>query len=277
MTTNGTQRPNQCGSHAAGGSRHLSAETVRKILETARATFEQLATSALDDLTLQREFGDTYEALGDLEQALRAYRDGLAIAERLAVSDPTNTEWQRGLSVSYSRIGNVLMAQGKLDEALQAYRDTLVTTERLAALDRSNTLWQSDLEVTIANINGIAGNLILAHNFVTALEAVDQAISLAPDKVLFYKARFRAGRRRIHRREWRRLGRAAAKASASKDLKGVKPSTRTEIPVFLLADVARLARAPISSLVSRPESSGRCSLHKHECRKLYHCAFGFFA
>ncbi len=57
----------------------MSAETVRKILETARATFEQLATSAPDDLALQRsraamlsEFGDTYLTLGDLEQALKA-------------------------------------------------------------------------------------------------------------------------------------------------------------------------------------------------------------
>src|SRR5262249_15428715 len=32
----------------------MSAETVRKILETARATFERLATSAPDDQTLQR-------------------------------------------------------------------------------------------------------------------------------------------------------------------------------------------------------------------------------
>src|SRR5262249_12688106 len=45
----------------------MSAGTVRKILETARATFEQLATSAPDDPALQRsrsvmldEFGDTY-------------------------------------------------------------------------------------------------------------------------------------------------------------------------------------------------------------------------
>src|SRR6266446_3986218 len=66
----------------------MSAESVRKILETAKATFEQLAASAPDDLTLQRnrsamlnEFGDTYLALGNVEQALRAYRGGLAIAE----------------------------------------------------------------------------------------------------------------------------------------------------------------------------------------------------
>src|SRR5262249_28098774 len=76
----------------------MRAEAVRKILETARATFEQLTASAPDDLALQRsraamlsEFGDTYLSLGDLDQALKLYREGLAISERLANSDPNNT------------------------------------------------------------------------------------------------------------------------------------------------------------------------------------------
>ena len=96
----------------------MRAEAVRKILETARATFEQLTASASDDLTLQRsrsvmldEFGDTYLTLGDLEQALKAYRDGLAIRERLVAADRSNTEWQRGLSISYNNVGDVLKAQ----------------------------------------------------------------------------------------------------------------------------------------------------------------------
>src|SRR5262249_55028791 len=118
----------------------MSAETVRKILETARATFEQLATSAPDDLTLQRsraamlsQFGDTYFTLGDLDQALKAYRDSLAIMEHLAATDRSNTQWQRDLSVSNDRVGNVLVDQGKLDEALNAYRDGLAIAEHLAA------------------------------------------------------------------------------------------------------------------------------------------------
>jgi tetratricopeptide (TPR) repeat protein len=41
-------------------------------------------------------------AQGDLAGALKSYRDGLAIAERLAQSDPGNAGWQRDLSVSYN-------------------------------------------------------------------------------------------------------------------------------------------------------------------------------
>src|SRR5205823_105623 len=98
----------------------------------AQATFEQLAASAPDDQALQRsrsvmleQFGDTYLTLGDLEQALKAYRDSFAIRERLAAADPSNTAWQRDLAVSYNRIGDVLMSQGNLEEALKAYREGL--------------------------------------------------------------------------------------------------------------------------------------------------------
>jgi tetratricopeptide (TPR) repeat protein len=84
-------------------------------------------------------------AQGGLDEALNAYRNDLAISERLAAADPSNTEWQRDLSISYEKVGDVLVAEGKLDEALRTYRDELAIVERLAAGDRSNTLWQNDL------------------------------------------------------------------------------------------------------------------------------------
>jgi hypothetical protein len=63
---------------------------------------------------------------------LKSFRDGLAIRDRLAKSDPGNGGWQRDLSVSYIKIGDVLMAQGNLPEALKSYRDGLVIRDRLA-------------------------------------------------------------------------------------------------------------------------------------------------
>ena len=94
-------------------------------------------------------------AQGKLDEALTACRDGLAIAERLAAADRSNTEWQRDLSVSYERVGNVLVAQGKLDEALKAYRDGLAIRERLAAADRSNTQWQRDLSGAFKKVGDV--------------------------------------------------------------------------------------------------------------------------
>jgi predicted negative regulator of RcsB-dependent stress response len=46
---------------------------------------------------------------------------------------------RQNLSISYNKVGDVLVAQGKLEEALKAYHDGLAIRERLAAADRSNT------------------------------------------------------------------------------------------------------------------------------------------
>jgi tetratricopeptide (TPR) repeat protein len=57
---------------------------------------------------------------GNLPEAMKSYRDGLAIADRLAKADPNDADWQLDLSVSYNKIGDVLKAQGHLPEAMKS-------------------------------------------------------------------------------------------------------------------------------------------------------------
>ena len=80
--------------------------------------------------------------------ALEAYRECLRVRERLAAQDPTNAGWQRDLSASHNRVGDVLLAQGDAVGALEAYRETLRVHERLAAQDPTNADWQRDLSVS---------------------------------------------------------------------------------------------------------------------------------
>jgi tetratricopeptide (TPR) repeat protein len=91
------------------------------------------------------KIGDVLVAQGNLPEALKSFRDGLAIRERLAQTDPGNAGWQRDLSVSYNKIGDVLVAQGNLPEALKLFRDGLAIRDRLAQSDPSNAGWQFDL------------------------------------------------------------------------------------------------------------------------------------
>src|SRR5205823_3149240 len=91
------------------------------------------------------------------EEASNAYRHSLDIRERLAAADRSNTQWQRDLSISDEKVGDMLNAQGKLDEALKSYRDSLVIRERLAAADRSNTEWQRDLSIYVRQSRGRVG------------------------------------------------------------------------------------------------------------------------
>jgi hypothetical protein len=73
-------------------------------------------------------------AQGDLPGALSSYRDSLAIRDRLTKIDPSNTDWQFGLSISYGEVGDVQMAQGDLPGALTSYREGLAINERGPAL-----------------------------------------------------------------------------------------------------------------------------------------------
>jgi tetratricopeptide (TPR) repeat protein len=68
-------------------------------------------------------------AQGKLDEALKAYREDLAIAERFAAVDRSNTQWQHDSSVSYDRVGVTLVAQGEIDEAAKNYRDALAIRE----------------------------------------------------------------------------------------------------------------------------------------------------
>src|SRR5262249_48538591 len=117
--------------------RGMRAASVRKILETAKSTFEQLAASAPDDLGIQRsrgamlsEFGDTYLALGDLASARTAYEEMHVIAGALVKVDPGNVQWQHDLSVSFGKNGDVRRAAGQSSEALAAYRKGLAIAQQ---------------------------------------------------------------------------------------------------------------------------------------------------
>jgi hypothetical protein len=50
---------------------------------------------------------------------------------------------QHDLSVSYEKVGNVLVAQGSLAEALKSYQASLAIREGLAKSDRSNAGWNA--------------------------------------------------------------------------------------------------------------------------------------
>jgi tetratricopeptide (TPR) repeat protein len=101
-----------------------------------------------DFLVSYNKLGDAAEAQGKLEEAARAYGDGLGIAKKLAAGDPGNTQWQRVIYVSYIKLGEIAQAQGKLEVAAQAYSDSLGIAEKLAESDPGNSLWQRDLWVS---------------------------------------------------------------------------------------------------------------------------------
>ncbi len=85
--------------------------------------------------------------------------------ERLAAADPANTGWQRDLSVSHEKLGDVAAAAGDLTAARTAYQASLDIAERLAAANPANTGWQRDLSVShnkLGDVAAAAGDLTAA-------------------------------------------------------------------------------------------------------------------
>jgi tetratricopeptide (TPR) repeat protein len=113
------------------------------------------------------------KAQGDLAAALASYQVSLAIAERLAKADPGNAGWQRDLSVSHERIGDVQQAQGDLAAAVASYQASLAIAERLAKADPGNAGWQHDRIVSYVKLAGVDRKA--SRSFLTrALETAQQ-------------------------------------------------------------------------------------------------------
>ena len=99
--------------------------------------------------------GDTEAAQGNLKTAEQLYHEANQFMQQRADSDPSNAGWQRDLSVSLNKIGNILSAQGKLDEAKAVFEKDLAIAQTLADNDPSNAGWQRDLSVSFEKIAGI--------------------------------------------------------------------------------------------------------------------------
>ncbi len=84
--------------------------------------------------------------------ALTSYQASDAIRGRLATADPGNAGWQRDLSVSHNRIGDVQRAQGDLVAALTSYQASHDLFERVAAADPGNAGWQRDLALSFGRV-----------------------------------------------------------------------------------------------------------------------------
>jgi hypothetical protein len=100
-------------------------------------------------------------AQGDGPAALKAYQAVLATNEGLAKRDPANTQWQRDLSVSNNKIGDVLVVQGDGPGALAAYQAGLAIREGLAKRDPANTEWQVDVAVSCAKLGSLDSLLLI--------------------------------------------------------------------------------------------------------------------
>jgi tetratricopeptide (TPR) repeat protein len=150
-------------------------------LDAAQAAFERVigigspsdshwvfwARIGLGDVSLQR---------GDPAGALTSYRNGLAVIEELAKSNPADAGWQRDLSVSFQRVGDVQMAQNDLPGALKSYTEGLAIVAKLAKSNPADADAQRDLALFFVK----TGDIRLAQDDLPgALESYREQLAIA--------------------------------------------------------------------------------------------------
>lgn len=102
--------------------------------------------------------GVDYLCLGDLSQALVAYRGDLGIMATLVAKDPENVDWQSELARAHFGVGQVLEAQGGLADAITEYRAALDIDQRLIKKDSSNARWRRDLGIGHQKVGNVLVN-----------------------------------------------------------------------------------------------------------------------
>lgn len=80
--------------------------------------------------------------LGTAGKSLINWRE---IKQQLIQRDATNALWQRDLSLSWNKVGEVRFAQNDFAEALDAYQKGLEIRESLVKRDLNSTAGQADL------------------------------------------------------------------------------------------------------------------------------------
>ncbi len=160
----------------------ISTAAVSRILDTAMGVIDRMLLFRPDDPALLRikaaasaQFADTYGRIGEIDRQKGMAEQSLSIAKRLSDAAPNDEGYQRDLSVSHKKLGDVLVAQGNLTEALTAYRATHTILERLAQADPGNAGWQRDLSVSHDNLGDV---LVAQGNLTEALTAYRASLAI---------------------------------------------------------------------------------------------------
>jgi tetratricopeptide (TPR) repeat protein len=144
-----------------------------KEYEAKKAIIERLAEADPGNTGWQRDLSVSYNKVGNvlvaeskldllltqgkLNEALKAYRDCLAIFERLTAADSSNTQWQHDLAVAHAKLALVYERQGRIADASQELTQGREIMAPLVAVAPGNAQWKKELvwfKQQIASLQG---------------------------------------------------------------------------------------------------------------------------
>ncbi|MGV8838917.1 MAG: nSTAND1 domain-containing NTPase [Bauldia sp.] len=124
------------------------------------ATQPSNAAWLLDTATTLSKVGSARLA-SDVDGALAAFEEGVAISRRLVGFDDANADYHRSLALALNRAGDARFTAGAFAEALALFEEAVSVTRGLLTRDPENRTWREDLAASLdrsAGARGLAGD-----------------------------------------------------------------------------------------------------------------------
>jgi tetratricopeptide (TPR) repeat protein len=167
----------------------------RQILEKALAFYEQFARQNSTDPSVRRKTSEAYlrvgaiqQRLGQTDKAAAAYREALAVAEKLAAEFPDDSDYRQNLARCYSSLGGrdgTMLGTERRPEMERALAEALRLQEQLVSEAPGNFEYQHDLGLTYNRLGHMRldvfeaqGRLPKPGEQVEAEEPVRQALAI---------------------------------------------------------------------------------------------------
>lgn len=155
-------------------------EYLDSLAEEADPALHLELAAAYDQIgDIQGGFGTSH--LGQRDKARESYRKALAIREALVAAVPDSVEFRRQLSVSQTKLGDILWIGTDMTGALEAYGKALEINQSLAAAAPDDPRARSDLAIA----HGKFGYLLGANaRTAEALDHTRKAVALMEDSAV---------------------------------------------------------------------------------------------
>ncbi|MEO1246752.1 MAG: tetratricopeptide repeat protein, partial [Pseudomonadota bacterium] len=116
----------------------------------------------------------------------KAFQNALEIRERLARAEPDRVDYQRDLSVSYNKMGDLYRDLGQGEAARKAFQNALEIAERLARAEPDRADYQRDLSISYNKMGDLyrdLGQVEAAHDaYKKDLEIAERLTRAEPDR-----------------------------------------------------------------------------------------------
>jgi tetratricopeptide (TPR) repeat protein len=165
-------------------------ELLSDVGDKAMEYFSTLNEREITDESLRRraealrQIGEVRLSLGSFGPALDAFRDSLALSQKLHQRSPENPEWLFALSNAWFWVGNTHWQKGNLDAAVVPMTEYLKAAQRLIQLDHSNRKWRLERGYALGSLGALAfargENLEAIRNYEAAREVTEKLLEIAP-------------------------------------------------------------------------------------------------